>query len=230
MHQRRDALRRRRARARAAAYDDDDDDEPPPALELTTHHAFGFIVVASTALLVLFFVTFSVRPRGRDSRSLSLSRILLFFVAPPPLRYLTVNVLFAFSASSSTAQVVWRPLYARFVRGEPPADLRARADGRVSALDVASLATGLFTSAWWFFNRHASYAWALQDLFGVCLVVLFLGVIRLSNIKVATLLLSMAFAYDIFFVFISPVFFWESVMVKVATGDGPTQDPDYCEK
>ena len=48
----------------------------------------------------------------------------------------------------------------------------------------------------------------------MCLVVLFLGVIRLSNIKVATLLLSMAFAYDIFFVFISPYFFSQSVMVK----------------
>ena len=141
-----------------------------------------------------------------------------------------MNVLFAISASSSTAQVVWRPLYARFWAASRQQIFESGLTGSVSGLDVASLATGLFTSAWWFFNRHASYAWALQDLFGVCLVVLFLGVIRLSNIKVATLLLSMAFAYDIFFVFISPVFFSESVMVKVATGDGPTQDPDYCEK
>jgi hypothetical protein len=64
--------------ARAAAYDDDDDDEAPPALELTTHHAFGFIVVASTALLVLFFVDlYALSPAlPRASRSLSLSRIL----------------------------------------------------------------------------------------------------------------------------------------------------------
>jgi hypothetical protein len=49
--------------------------------------------------------------------------------------------------------------------------------------------------------------------------VVFLSVIRLSNIKVATILLSMAFLYDIFFVFISPYFFQESIMVKVATGN-----------
>lgn len=64
----------------------------------------------------------------------------------------------------------------------------------------------------------------------MCLVVLFLSVIRLSNVKVAALLLCMAFVYDIFFVFISPLIFSTSVMVKVATGDGPTADPDYCEK
>ena len=58
----------------------DDEDEEPPALELTTGHAFGFIIVASSALLVLFFVDL----------------------------YLTVNVLFSFSAASSTAQVTQR--------------------------------------------------------------------------------------------------------------------------
>ena len=41
----------------------------------------------------------------------------------------------------------------------------------------------------------------------MCLCVLFLSVIRFSNMKVAALLLSMAFLYDIFFVFISPLFF-----------------------
>jgi len=48
--------------------------------------------------------------------------------------------------------------------------------------------------------------------------------------EVASTLLGMAFVYDIFFVFISPYFFEESVMVKVATGKGPTKDADYCEK
>ena len=73
-----------------------------------------------------------------------------------------MNVLFAISASSSTAQVVWRPLYARFWAASRQQIFESGLTGSVSGLDVASLATGLFTSAWWFFNRHASYAWALQ--------------------------------------------------------------------
>lgn len=49
-------------------------------------------------------------------------------------------------------------------------------------------------------------------------------------LQVATFLLSLAFLYDIFWVFISPQLFGESVMVKVATGGEITQDPTFCEK
>lgn len=48
--------------------------------------------------------------------------------------------------------------------------------------------------------------------------------------QVATFLLCLAFLYDIFWVFISPQLFGESVMVKVATGGEITQDPSFCEK
>lgn len=48
--------------------------------------------------------------------------------------------------------------------------------------------------------------------------------------QVATFLLCLAFFYDIFWVFLSPQLFGESVMVKVATGGEITQDPTYCEK
>ena len=41
----------------------------------------------------------------------------------------------------------------------------------------------------------------------------------------AALLLSLAFCYDLFFVFLTPLFFEESVMVKVATGEPHTHDP-----
>ncbi|KAG0492841.1 hypothetical protein HPP92_006239 [Vanilla planifolia] len=42
---------------------------------------------------------------------------------------------------------------------------------------------------------------------------------RLPNIKVASALLSCAFVYDVFWVFISPLIFHESVMIAVARGD-----------
>lgn len=48
--------------------------------------------------------------------------------------------------------------------------------------------------------------------------------------QVATFLLCLAFLYDIFWVFLSPQVFGESVMVKVATGGDITEDPQFCEK
>ncbi|XP_073283158.1 signal peptide peptidase-like 3 [Primulina huaijiensis] len=42
---------------------------------------------------------------------------------------------------------------------------------------------------------------------------------QLPNIKVATVLLCCAFIYDIFWVFLSPLIFHDSVMIAVARGD-----------
>jgi len=47
---------------------------------------------------------------------------------------------------------------------------------------------------------------------GIALLLVIQRTLRLPNIKVSAVLLSMAFLYDIFWVFISPYFFEESVM------------------
>ena len=182
--------------------------EEEAALELTLPHAFGFIVVASTVLLVLFYVDL----------------------------YLFVTLLFCISSASSTATVLFRPFFC-FILGPTrskrtmvsrlPCDL-----GPVSIVDGLAFSSSIIMAVFWFIFR-SSWPWAFifQDIFGMCLCVICLSVIRFSNIKVATLLLTMSFLYDIFFVFISPYFFkGESVMVKVATGNQPTKDPDFCEK
>lgn len=52
--------------------------------------------------------------------------------------------------------------------------------------------------------------------------------IHINTIMVATVLLTLVFIYDVFYVFISPFFFGSSVMVDVATGG--TTDPTFCEK
>ena len=88
----------------------------------------------------------------------------------------------------------------------------------------------MLLSLWWLLARNSSYAWVMQDTFGICLCFVFLQTIKLNSLKVAAMLLCMAFCYDIFFVFISPYFFQESVMIKVAVGSGPTEDADFCEK
>lgn len=70
----------------------------------------------------------------------------------------------------------------------------------------------------WAAHQKTSYAWFLQDILGMALMISGLKVIKLPNIKVATALLCCAFFYDIFWVFISPYIFKKSVMVEVARG------------
>ncbi|OAE19436.1 hypothetical protein AXG93_1040s1000 [Marchantia polymorpha subsp. ruderalis] len=73
--------------------------------------------------------------------------------------------------------------------------------GTVSALTLVVSPFCITFAVLWACFRHLSFAWIAQD------------------ILVSTVLLSCAFLYDIFWVFISPVFFHESVMIVVARGD-----------
>jgi len=61
---------------------------------------------------------------------------------------------------------------------------------------------------------------------------MFLQAIKLNSIHVASILLLVAFFYDIFFVFVTPLLFkGKSVMITVATSGGPPKaDPSWCEK
>ncbi|XP_050396460.2 signal peptide peptidase-like 2B isoform X1 [Patella vulgata] len=78
----------------------------------------------------------------------------------------------------------------------------------------------LSVSIFWAVQRHASYAWILQNILGAAFSINMLKTIRLPSLKVCTVLLVLLFFYDVFFVFITPLFTknGESVMVKVATG------------
>ncbi|RDX98716.1 Signal peptide peptidase-like 2 [Mucuna pruriens] len=89
-------------------------------------------------------------------------------------------------------------------------------------VSIFSLVVLLFCVAFaivWAATRQESYSWIGQDILGICLMITVLQLARLPNIKVATVLLCCAFVYDIFWVFISPVIFHESVMIAVARGD-----------
>eukprot|EP00956_Cyclotella_meneghiniana_P043468 scaffold271624_cov175-Cyclotella_meneghiniana.AAC.1 len=73
----------------------------------------------------------------------------------------------------------------------------------------------------------------MQHIFGTYMCILFLSTIKLNSIKVASILLTVAFFYDIFFVFVTPLLtkHGESIMVNVATTGGPPKaDPSWCEK
>ncbi|RZC47220.1 hypothetical protein C5167_040162 [Papaver somniferum] len=71
--------------------------------------------------------------------------------------------------------------------------------GEVTVLSMGVLPFCLAFAIFWAANQHVSYAWFGQD--------------------VASILLSCAFVYDIFWVFVSPLIFNKSVMAAVAQGD-----------
>ncbi|CAK9278295.1 unnamed protein product [Sphagnum jensenii] len=91
--------------------------------------------------------------------------------------------------------------------------------GSLSKLGLIVAPFCIAVSVLWGVFRQASFAWVGQDILGISLILTVLQIVRLPNIKVSTVLLSCAFFYDIFWVFVSPVLFHESVMIVVARGD-----------
>lgn len=96
--------------------------------------------------------------------------------------------------------------------------------GTVSLLTLTVSPFCITFATVWAVYRHVSYAWVAQDILGIALIITVLQIVRLPNIKVSTVLLTCAFLYDIFWVFISPKVFNESVMIVVARGDRSGED------
>uniref|UniRef100_A0A0B7AK20 PA domain-containing protein n=1 Tax=Arion vulgaris TaxID=1028688 RepID=A0A0B7AK20_9EUPU len=78
----------------------------------------------------------------------------------------------------------------------------------------------LTISIFWAIQRHATYAWILQDLLGATFCINIIHTLRLPNLKVIAILLILLLVYDVFFVFITPLFTSDgkSIMESVATG------------
>ncbi|KAL1007573.1 hypothetical protein UPYG_G00088550 [Umbra pygmaea] len=73
---------------------------------------------------------------------------------------------------------------------------------------------------WGVYRNEDRWIWILQDLLGMAFCLNFLKTISLSNFKICVILLSLLLLYDVFFVFITPLFMpnGESIMVQVALG------------
>ncbi|CAB9512429.1 peptide peptidase-like [Seminavis robusta] len=184
-------------------------------LELTVWHALVFVVMASSGLLILFF--FKI--------------------------YRVVKVFYAIGCSKAVSQIIFFPICWRIGRRMNFRDRivwRTGTEdfGDITILDIVSHVCGFTLGFVWlvmcFTIRHPediTFFWVVQDIFGAAMCISFLAVIKLNSLKVAASLLIMAFFYDIFMVFISPLFFGKSVMITVATSGGPpTADPAWCEK
>ncbi|XP_010255329.1 PREDICTED: signal peptide peptidase-like 4 [Nelumbo nucifera] len=96
--------------------------------------------------------------------------------------------------------------------------------GAVSYLTIAVCPFCIAFAVVWAVYRRISFAWIGQDILGIALIITVLQIVRVPNLKVGTVLLSCAFMYDIFWVFVSKKWFHESVMIVVARGDKSGED------
>ena len=76
-------------------------------------------------------------------------------------------------------------------------------------LELRQLLLALFSLSLtivWAIFRKASWGWVLQDILGIFFSVNMLKTLRLPSLKIITVLLCTLFVYDIFFVFVTPLF------------------------
>ncbi|GAB9474379.1 Signal peptide peptidase-like, aspartyl protease family a22b [Globisporangium polare] len=175
--------------------------------ELDAKHAVGFILSAGVFLTVFYYVKIGG----------------------------VIPILFCLSAAGTMTQLVMAPLLDALVPSVASRQITLPMLGDIVPLsEVLGLLLSAALAVVWYVNRRT--CWYLQDVFGVSLCFVFLKTVQLPSLKVATILLSLAFVYDVFFVFISPLVFGSSVMEDVATG-GPAAYThsdypglDYCER
>ncbi|XP_050237724.1 signal peptide peptidase-like 4 [Mercurialis annua] len=96
--------------------------------------------------------------------------------------------------------------------------------GAVSHLTLVVCPFCIAFAVVWAVYRRVSFAWIGQDILGIALIITVLQIVHVPNLKVGTVLLSCAFLYDIFWVFVSKLWFKESVMIVVARGDKSGED------
>lgn len=179
--------------------------------EIDATSAVGFVICAGFALIILYY--FDI---GR------------FF-----------PIIFGVSALGSLSSVIFVPLLRRTF----PYLTTWRCDissmfrhcvVTVGLLEVLGVLGSAVTVILWYFYRNQ--CWYLQDILGIVLCCSFLRNIQVPNLRVATVLLLLAFVYDIFFVFVTPFIFGSSIMERVATGGAPASTRsdypgiDYCER
>ena len=64
----------------------------------------------------------------------------------------------------------------------------------------------------WLFTKH----WFLNNLLGFCLIFTALSILHINNLKICTMILTLTYLYDAFWVFLSPLFFDRNVMETAA--------------
>ncbi|KFK42916.1 hypothetical protein AALP_AA1G054900 [Arabis alpina] len=175
---------------------DDASKEEEETLDISATGAIIFVISASTFLILLFYFM---------SAWFILILTIFFCIGGMQGMHNIITTLITRRCNKCSQKNVKVPLF-----------------GDTSVVSLVVLLFCFVVAVVWFVNRKTSYAWAGQDIFGICLMINVLQVARLPNIRVATILLCCAFVYDIFWVFISPLIFKQSVMIAVARGSKDT--------
>jgi len=84
--------------------------------------------------------------------------------------------------------------------------------------DIMAFVPALSLVISWVITRNGDLGWIFQDIIAAAFLCWVQRTLRLPNMKIASLLLVMMFFFDIFWVFVSPLIFQESVMIRVARG------------
>jgi len=156
--------------------------------EIKPMHAVFFIVFASISLLTLYF--FSEYIKG------ILSLVFVLYA----LTGCTV-IFTTWTEDYASRDAFWSKHY------------QLPWIGSVNFHNIVCFLIAAVIVVIWFITRN----WIFNNIIGLCIVCLIFRVVKLPSLKVAYLLLGMAFFYDIFWVFISTPIFGKSVMVVAAT-------------
>lgn len=139
--------------------------------------------------------------------------VVLFYVAGVRQVFLFLSF---FSAVSSIAFCIDLPMsvaWPSFWQQQLKQPLTVPGLGIVSQRHVVGCAFGALTWICWLWTGH----WMLNNVIGIAVSASAISFLRVSSGKVAVVLYSLLFFYDIYWVFYSQNQFGESVMVSVAT-------------
>ncbi|RZS00981.1 hypothetical protein BHM03_00030774 [Ensete ventricosum] len=167
------------------------EDSVKNTLKIKAVGAIAFVIVASGFLVVLFFF---------------MSSSFVF----------ALNVIFSLAGSQGMHFCIVS-LISRASKRCGQMKINIPILGKVSVIAIVVLPFCIAFSIIWVGNRHSPHAWIGQDILGITLMITVLQVLELPNIKVASILLCCAFFYDIFWVFLSPLIFHQSVMIAVSS-------------
>ncbi|KAH6836247.1 SIGNAL PEPTIDE PEPTIDASE-LIKE 3 [Perilla frutescens var. hirtella] len=168
-------------------------DKDDGILLINTKSAVVFVISASTFLLLLYFFM---------SASFVWVLIVLFCLGGIEGMHSCIVSLFSSKCKGFGQKTVKLPKL-----------------GKITIISLVVLIFCLVFAIIWAATRKESFSWIGQDTLGIFMMISVLQLAQLPNIKVATVLLCCAFIYDIFWVFLSPLIFRDSVMIAVAQGN-----------
>ena len=185
-----------------------------PTTELTHWHVLSFVLISSLLLVLLFKFQF----------------------------YSLVAVFYGFCCSGCVSYLIFGPILTRIIPkfggDEVTKEFNKHIMCSCNGFDVTSQLIGLIWAILWIWYGLSHYQpsgnaffWISLDIFGACFSLMGLYMMKLNDIRIATYLMVAIFFYDIFFVFITPLFTetGDSVMLTVAKG-GASQEStdDFC--